>query len=233
MILAGAFDDLQLRDFRYLDEAASGNGVHVELWSDRAIESATGTPPKFPLAERRYLLESLRCVAGVSVIDEPRRRGPEIDEAKLSIVPPAPPVPENPPGRKVLVTGCYDWFHSGHVRFFEECAALGDLYVGVGSDRTIGQLKGKGHPLFPQDQRRYIVSLCRFVTHAFINSGDGWLDAEPELKRIRPQVYAVNEDGDKPAKRAYCEAHGIEYRVLKRTPKEGLPARQSTALRGF
>jgi hypothetical protein len=71
------------------------------------------------------------------------------------------------------------------------------------------------------------------VKLAFINSGDGWLDAEPELKRIRPQIYVVNEDGDKPAKRAYCEANGIEYRVLKRVPKAGLPARQSTALRGF
>jgi len=71
------------------------------------------------------------------------------------------------------------------------------------------------------------------VTYAFVNSGGGWLDAEPELKRIRPQFYVVNEDGDKPAKRAYCEANGIEYRVLKRVPKQGLPARQSTALRGF
>jgi glycerol-3-phosphate cytidylyltransferase-like family protein len=110
---------------------------------------------------------------------------------------------------------------------------MGDVYVGVGSDRTIGQLKGEGHPLFPQDERRYIVSACRFVKHAFICTGTGWLDAEPELKMIRPQIYVVNEDGDKPAKREYCEANGIEYVVLKRKPKEGLPARQSTALRGF
>ena len=25
-----------------------------------------------------------------------------------------------PPGKKALVTGCYDWLHSGHVRFFEK-----------------------------------------------------------------------------------------------------------------
>jgi len=28
---------------------------------------------------------------------------------------------------KVVVTGCFDWFHSGHVRSFEEVSALGDL----------------------------------------------------------------------------------------------------------
>jgi hypothetical protein len=43
----------------------------------------------------------------------------------------------------------------------------------------------------------------------------------------------VNEDGDVPEKRAFCKEHGIEYVVLKRTPKEGLPERLSTNLRGF
>ena len=30
-----------------------------------------------------------------------------------------------------------------------------------------------------------------------------------------------------------CDAHGIEYRVLKRLPRQGLTARTSTNLRGF
>ena len=63
-----------------------------------------------------------------------------------------------------------------------------------------------------------------------VATGDGWLDAEPEIERLRPDIYAVNEDGDRPEKREYCQAHGIEYRVLKRLPKEGLPRRQSTDL---
>jgi cytidyltransferase-like protein len=52
--------------------------------------------------------------------------------------------------KKVLVTGCYDWFHSGHVRFFEETCELGDLYVVVGSDENVHFLKGEGHPLLPE-----------------------------------------------------------------------------------
>jgi hypothetical protein len=59
------------------------------------------------------------------------------------------------------------------------------------------------------------------------------MDAEPEIAQIRPHIYAVNEDGDKPEKRAFCAEHGLEYVVLKRTPKEGLPRRSSTDLRGF
>ncbi len=134
---------------------------------------------------------------------------------------------------QVIVTGCYDWFHTGHVRFFEEVSALGDLHVVVGHDANIRLLKGEGHPMHSENERRYMAGSIRFVRRAYVSSGDGWLDAEPEIERIQPDIYAVNEDGDRPEKRDYCLAHGIEYRVLTRRPKEGLPARTSTNLRGF
>jgi cytidyltransferase-like protein len=135
--------------------------------------------------------------------------------------------------KKVLVTGCYDWFHSGHVRFFEECSELGDLYVIVGHDANIKALKGPGHPMFSDKERRYMVQSVRYVRQALISTGNGWLDAEPEIERLKPDIYAVNEDGDKPIKRQYCQEHGIEYVVLKRLPKPGLHPRVSTNLRGF
>ena len=59
------------------------------------------------------------------------------------------------------------------------------------------------------------------------------MDAEPEIARIKPDLYVVNEDGDKPEKRQFCRKQGIEYVVLKRLPKEGLTRRTSTDLRGF
>jgi cytidyltransferase-like protein len=135
--------------------------------------------------------------------------------------------------KKVVVTGCYDWFHSGHVRFFEEVSALGDLYVVLGHDENVRLLKGEGHPLLPQEERRYVVQACRYVTQAQISTGHGWMDAEPEIARIEPDIYAVNEDGDKPEKRAFCAEHGLEYVVLQRAPRPGLPKRASTDLRGF
>ena len=46
--------------------------------------------------------------------------------------------------KKVFVSGCYDMLHSGHVAFFEEAATYGDLYVGIGSDKTIQELKENG-----------------------------------------------------------------------------------------
>jgi cytidyltransferase-like protein len=135
--------------------------------------------------------------------------------------------------KKVVVTGCYDWLHSGHVRFFEEVSQLGDLYVVVGHDENVRLLKGPGHPLFSQAVRRYMVQSIRHVRQALISSGSGWMDAEPEISRLKPDIYAVNEDGDKPEKQAFCAERGLQYVVLKRTPKAGLPRRQSTDLRGF
>jgi cytidyltransferase-like protein len=135
--------------------------------------------------------------------------------------------------KRVIVTGCFDWFHSGHVRFFEEASALGDLYVVVGHDANIKLLKGGAHPLLSQAERLYMVHSVRCVHQALISTGHGWLDAEPEIALLKPHFYVVNEDGDKPEKRAFCAGHGVEYVVLKRIPKEGLPKRESTVLRGF
>lgn len=131
----------------------------------------------------------------------------------------------------VVVTGCYDWLHSGHVRFFEEASQWGDLYVCLGNDENVRQLKGEGHPMFPQEERRYMVQAIRYVVRAVVSRGFGWMDAAPEIAWIKPRYYVVNEDGDRPEKQRFCTEHELEYIVLKRTPKEGLPRRESTLLR--
>jgi cytidyltransferase-like protein len=270
VIVYGAFDDVRAPQMRFLEEAARLGAVTLLLWSDETIQAQTGKPPKFPAAERKYFLDSVRYVERVMIVEG--LSGPDALPSVEGIQPSAwvvlesemtpaqwtwsaaqgivcysipathlegfAPAPEmdltGTPGRKkVLVTGCYDWLHSGHVRFFEEASEYGDLYVVVGNDANVRHLKGEGHPLFPQDLRRYMAASIRFVHQALITSGWGWMDAEPEIEKLRPDIYLVNEDGDKPEKRAFCVEHGLEYVVLKRLPKEGLERRSSTDLRGF
>jgi cytidyltransferase-like protein len=189
-------------------------GTNPEIW---VVEEASDNPRKRAYCELHrieYLVLKKEGLKGFPVL-------------------PCDPKGERSSRKRVIVTGCYDWFHSGHVRFFEEVSGLGDLYVVVGHDANIKLLKGEGHPMFSQEERRYMVQSVRFVKQALISSGYGWMDAEPEVAVIKPHIYAVNEDGDVLEKRAFCEQHGIEYVVLKRTPKEGLPERKSTTLRGF
>jgi cytidyltransferase-like protein len=233
VFFSGAFDNLQARDLRLLQVLASRGPLRIRLWSDAAVKAATGAPPRFPWEERRYLLEAVRWVHGVEPADEPAAPPAAVPETVLAELP-DPTAGAAPSGRPgVFVTGCYDWLHSGHVRFFEECAGYGELTVAVGNDANIRQLKGEGHPLFPEQMRRYCAGAIRHVHRAVIGSGMGWLDAEAEIRQLRPAIYAVNEDGDKPEKRAFCDRLGIRYLVLKRRPREGLPQRQSTVLRGF
>jgi cytidyltransferase-like protein len=262
--VSGSFDDLP--GMRFLDEAARLGSVHVFLWSDAQVLRYTGQPPKFPQAERKYFLESVRYVAEVTIMDAfpdiadlVANQRPDVvavmsnDMAMLEfcdrlglervVITPEqtkgfPPAPEmdlsRAPGRKkVLVTGCYDWLHSGHVRFFEEASEYGQLYVVVGNDANVTNLKGAGHPLFPQDLRRYMAASIRFVHQALITSGWGWMDAAPDIERLKPEIYLVNEDGDRPEKREFCQEHNLEYVVLKRLPAPGLEKRSSTGLRGF
>ena len=235
--VSGSFDDLRSPHIRFLEEAARGGAVHVQLWSDELFKSKEGHAPKFPAAERQYFVDAIRYVQSTQIVDSLSDRSAipvDLSDPKLKTFPGSGPIDATSHGKKkVLVTGCYDWLHTGHVRFFEEVSEYGDVYAVVGHDANIELLKGKGHPQFRQEERRYVVGALRYVRQGLISSGDGWMDAAPEIARINPDIYAVNEDGDKPEKRQFCQLHGIQYLVLKRLPKPGLTARSSTNLRGF
>ncbi len=133
-------------------------------------------------------------------------------------------------GKKVFVTGCFDMLHSGHIAFLQEASAFGDLYVSIGADDTVYQLKGR-YPVNNQDERRYMIDALACVKKCMINSGSGYIDFEKELHEIQPDVFVVNEDGHTQAKQALCRDMGIEYHILKRVPHAGLPVRSTTTLR--
>ena len=268
VFVSGAFNDLRSRDVRFLQEASRLGDVTVLLWSDEYFRAMDGHLPEFLGVERRYMLEAIRYVSRVELMDGPIERDrfsfrsglrpdlwamteaqdkPDlrqfcaslgigcrvIQSSQLEGFPPPLQPATTSTGKKVIVTGCYDWLHSGHIRFFEQASAYGELHVSVGNDANIRSLKGEGHPFLPKDERTYMVEAIRFVSQAFVAAGFGWLDAGTEIERIKPDIYLVNEDGDQPEKRLFCATHGMQYVVLQRLPKEGLPTRQSTHLRGF
>ncbi len=132
--------------------------------------------------------------------------------------------------KKVFVSGCYDLLHSGHVAFFKEAALFGNLYVGIGSDATIQDLKGR-KTINSEQERLYMVKSVRYVTDAWINKGSGIMDFEDDLISFKPDIFVVNEDGHSPAKKSICDKYKIEYKILKRIPESGLPARSTTDIR--
>ena len=134
------------------------------------------------------------------------------------------------PKKKVFVSGCFDMLHSGHVRFLEEAAGHGDVYVALGSDQTVRDLKGRA-PVNTQSERKYMLEALKHVKACLISRGSGLMDFVAELKDVAPDIFMVNEDGNTPAKADLCERLGIKYLVSKRLPQTNLPARSTTSLR--
>jgi cytidyltransferase-like protein len=132
--------------------------------------------------------------------------------------------------KKVFVSGCYDMLHSGHVAFFRAASQYGKLYVGIGSDATIQELKHR-KTIYSEAERLYMVKSIKYVTDACINSGSGYLDFIESVDRFKPDIFVVNSDGGSEDKRKFCKERGIEYIELERVPDAGLEARSTTSLR--
>ena len=57
--------------------------------------------------------------------------------------------------KKIIFTnGCFDILHLGHLKLLNEAKKLGDiLIVGLNSDNSIKNLKGKNRPIINQKTR--------------------------------------------------------------------------------
>ena len=132
--------------------------------------------------------------------------------------------------RKVLVSGCFDMMHSGHIAFLKTAADFGQVYACIGSDETVFSLKGR-YPIINQSERAFCLSALDSVFEARVSRGSGHLDFLPELLEIKPDIFVVNADGDSAEKRTLMAQNQIEYIVLDRIPAENLPPRSTTALR--
>ena len=132
--------------------------------------------------------------------------------------------------RKVLVSGCFDMMHSGHIAFLKTAADFGQVFACIGSDETVFSLKGR-YPIINQSERAFCLDALDSVFQARVSRGSGHLDFLPELLEIKPDIFVVNADGDSTEKQALMGQHDIEYIVLDRIPAENLPPRSTTVLR--
>lgn len=96
-------------------------------------------------------------------------------------------------GRRVVATnGCFDLLHVGHLRYLTEARALGDfLWVGLNGDQSVGELKGPGRPLVPQDDRAELLAAWRVVDAVTIFSE---VRATAFLRAVQPDIYVKGGD---------------------------------------
>jgi cytidyltransferase-like protein len=131
---------------------------------------------------------------------------------------------------RVFVSGTFDMLHSGHITFLKRASEYGELFVGIGSDYSVIKYKDR-IPICGEEERLFMVKSIRYVSEAWINSGEGYLDYMEDIEHTAPDILIVNEDQHSEEKENLCEDLGIKYIVLKRTQEPGLPARSTTNYR--
>lgn len=96
--------------------------------------------------------------------------------------------------KTALVTGCFDLFHYGHLKFLEAAASCGDhLVVGVAEDDTVRRVKGKNRPIYPLEHRIALLEACRYVDVVDTFS----LESQSDLvAQVAPDICVEGADGN-------------------------------------
>lgn len=85
----------------------------------------------------------------------------------------------------VLVNGCFDLFHYGHLRHLKAAKALGDhLIVAVTKDRSVN--KGIGRPVFTESKREEMLRALRIVNGTIPVD-----DVSEALEAMTPDIWAL------------------------------------------
>lgn len=94
---------------------------------------------------------------------------------------------------KVLVGGCFDILHFGHISFLKSAKKLGDyLIVALESDINVRKAKGINRPIHTQIQRKAMLMSLKCVDEVImLPEMKSDLDYEKMIKKVSPQIIAV------------------------------------------
>ena len=118
----------------------------------------------------------------------------------------------------VLVGGCFDIIHYGHLQFLEKAKMSGDrLIILLESDEFIKKTKRK-EPIHSQEERAEILASMSFVdlviTLPYLSKSEQYFEM---VNTIKPHIIAVTE-GDSQLINKQKQAKEIGAKVLVVTP---------------
>jgi cytidyltransferase-like protein len=90
----------------------------------------------------------------------------------------------------VLVDGCFDPLHEGHISYFRAASEFGfPVYCSCQPDRYILEIK-KRRPLLTEKGRIEVISSIKYIANAFIAQHN----TKSELVRHIPRIYFKGSD---------------------------------------
>jgi rfaE bifunctional protein nucleotidyltransferase chain/domain len=131
--------------------------------------------------------------------------------------------------KTVLVGGCFDLIHYGHVSFLTAAKATGDyLVVALESDENVRRMKGPTRPIHTQEQRKLMLESLKVVNEVIaLPPMHGDEDYKKLVHDVRPSVIAVTEgDAIEQKKRLHAESVGAVVTVI---PKIHTPSTSQLA----
>ena len=117
--------------------------------------------------------------------------------------------------KKVIFTnGCFDIIHGGHIEFLQKAKSLGDiLVVGLNTDESVRNLKGKGRPIKTEQERANILSALKFIDYITLFN-----EVTPEklIREIRPDILVKGNDYkiDEVVGREIVEGYGAHVELI-------------------
>lgn len=91
-------------------------------------------------------------------------------------------------GKKiVLMSGCFDLLHAGHLDAICDASEYGNLIVGINSDVFVKRLKGENRPIRDEGERASLMAGFSFVEFVTVFDDDYEL-----IKCVRPDYYIAS-----------------------------------------
>lgn len=131
--------------------------------------------------------------------------------------------------KKVLVGGCFDLLHFGHISFLKQAKTLGDhLVVALESDESAARMKGPSRPIHTQKQREEMLLSLSFVDEVILlpplKTDQEYLDL---VKKVSPDVIAITQ-GDPIKEKKEEQAKQVNAQLIE-IPKIHTPSTSQLA----
>ncbi len=121
----------------------------------------------------------------------------------------------------VLVGGCFDLLHYGHIKFLKEAKKYGDyLVIALESDENVRRMKGDSRPIHTQPKRKEMLEAVSVVDEVIsLPPMTTDLEYADLVKRIKPHIIAVAEgDPIVDKKKQHAQTVGAQLVTIPKIP---------------